>query len=602
MLTHRVAYLHQVHGISLNGIVVLTFTRASAKELRDRLRLTFGEKYGQVRVSTLHSFALRQLLRNDSAPGAPDRVAIADDLDESEVILPDLRIRLGLKKVKDVRDLLTALAAGLSQVKEDADPHWEESKDLAPLVTALREHRRAYGYGLRLELVYLLYKALATKPNFDLEPFSHVLVDEYQDLTECELRVVRHLTDRSGVLYAAGDDDQSIYGWREAKPEGIRRFETDFGSKSFLYLEECQRCDQEIIDFAMKVISQDLDRIGKSLHSVSSDRGEFDCCGYPGDVSEAQAIALRCKSWKDGGLTESSLLILARTSKEFPRILKQLELKRLSVAKSEDPYLGLRTDEARKVHLFLRLVQDERDHLAWREFLRKSGFGGDTVFEYHKAAVSWGRRFGDLLGAVLRDPGSYTQLPRAADVAGLIESTLSKLTEFRDSASGIAGSAEAKLVKDLELATTLALGHVDPNLVADLAKASKDVAAETGKDPSWTDAVSALAGWRNEIDQDAPTAPGIRIMTMHNAKGLDAPAVVIAGADHEVMHAFATTRDEELEEVRLLYMSVTRAKHKLAITFPGRRSGDQRHRTGGAGNHRLSDFLSNFVTPQIVRN
>lgn len=598
ILTHRVAYLHQVHSVPLDRIVVLTFTRATARELRERLRRDFGDEYSLVRVSTIHAFALRQLMRNDSHPAAPDRVVIADDLDEDEVIFPDLKRRLQLRNVTEVETAINQVAAGWAQTTAD-DPNWERTHHLARLLGALREHRAVYGYALRSELVYQLYRALSTKPSFDLEPFDHVLVDEYQDLTECELRVVLQLTNRGAVLYAAGDDDQAIYGWREATPEGIRRFEGDFGADSFVRLRECQRCDRGIVNLAGRVISLDPDRIPKNLHSISTGVGEIRCVGYPGDVTEARGVAGICRAWIDAGVEAKDLLILARGKKEIPRIADALQEIGLAVAEETDPYGELNSPEGRKVLLFLRLVLDEDEHLAWRELVRRSGFGESTVIAYHDAALTSGKRFGSLLGAVQRDPSEHPALPRRSDVAAFVGATLQKLQQFKDSVA--LDSSPGNLNAQLELLVDLALGESSPPLVALLTKAAKEVAAESGEGVTWKDAASALAGRRAGVNDDGEASPGIRVMTMHNAKGLDGVGVVLVGADHEVMHSRATTPAQWLEEVRLLYVSLTRARRRLAITFPGRRTGGQRYRIGGTGQHRLSDALRDFLQPELVR-
>ena len=121
-----------------------------------------------------------------------------------------------------------------------------------------------------------------------------MLVDEYQDLTECELRVIRQLADDGALIYGAGDDDQSVYGWRKATPSGIRRFETDYGPESFLYLVECQRCDRDIVNLAARVIALDRERIPKTVRPASAQGGTIECRGCKGDVSEANRVARIC--------------------------------------------------------------------------------------------------------------------------------------------------------------------------------------------------------------------------------------------------------------------------------------------------------------------
>lgn len=588
-LTHRVAYLQQVHNVPLEHILVLTFTRAAAAELRARLREDFGEEYALVRVSTVHAFALRQLVRNDAAPAAPDRVVIADDIDETEVIFQDLRRALGWHDVRQVREAINKIAAGWAQLQAD-DPNWEAMHELAPLLAALRQHRGTYGYVLRAELVYRLYRALRARPNFNLERFDHVLVDEYQDLTECELRVVRELTEHGALLFAAGDDDQSIYGWREATPAGIRRFEGDYGAGSFVRLAECQRCDRDIVALAALVIAQDRERIPKDVHPASHLAGTIECRGCKGDKSEAARVARMCADRTAAGVRPEHVMVLVRSGREINRITEALERLDLEISREVDPYAQLRTRAGRRVSLFIRLVIDEDEHLAWRQFLRLGGFGDDVVRAYHDEAIAQGTKFADLLGQVNRRP-DHVALPRVAAVAAFVADTLDKVTRFREGHAG-------DLTAQLELLVGLALDQPAPALVGLLAQAATEVAAEGGAPPSWKDAALALAGQRGGVDEQHGATPGIRVMTMHGAKGLGADTVILAGADHEVMHGGAAG-PAWYEEVRLLYVAITRAIHYLAVTFPGRRTGEHLHRRGGEGAHRLSDALSDFLNPII---
>src|SRR5207248_11028714 len=101
------------------------------------------------------------------------------------------------------------------------------------------------------------------------EPPSHILVDEYQDLNPCDLAVIQRLTALGAELFVAGDDDQSIYGFRYANPEGIRRFDREYTPSTSLALEECRRCDSRVLDVALYVARQDARRIEKRLIAVA---------------------------------------------------------------------------------------------------------------------------------------------------------------------------------------------------------------------------------------------------------------------------------------------------------------------------------------------
>lgn len=246
VITRRIVYLVDEKGVDPDSIVALTFTRAAAAELRRRVAEELGEERSP-RIWTLHSFALRQLLRNSElAPDILKPIRIADDWEERHIILEDLANTLGID-VRQARQKLWSLSAAWESLRADAEG-WPEPSPDPKFIGAWEEHRLVYGYALRAELVYRLKLAVEQYEGFDLEGASgHVLVDEYQDLNRCDLAVVRALVDRGAELFAAGDDDQSIYGFRRAYPQGIREFLQDYPGGVLLKLRVTKRCDPQIL-------------------------------------------------------------------------------------------------------------------------------------------------------------------------------------------------------------------------------------------------------------------------------------------------------------------------------------------------------------------
>jgi DNA helicase-2/ATP-dependent DNA helicase PcrA len=212
-------------GVSPSQILALTFTRAAAEELRQNVKESLAESgIAFPRISTLHSFALRALLRNEKLTKLPKPVRIADDYEERWIIQEELKTIMD-KNVDEIQDLLNALSADWQKLTDS----WEERFPDPKFLGVWKEQREVYRYTLRAELVYQLKQALQEQgENIDLEgPPRYVMIDEYQDLNACDLAVIRALASLGSEIYCAGDDDQSIYGFRFANPEGIRRFVDD---------------------------------------------------------------------------------------------------------------------------------------------------------------------------------------------------------------------------------------------------------------------------------------------------------------------------------------------------------------------------------------
>jgi DNA helicase-2/ATP-dependent DNA helicase PcrA len=201
----------------------------------------------------------------------------------------------------------------------------------------------------------LVYQLKTSLEEGDVEiegPPEHLLVDEYQDLKPCDLAVVRELGKRGCEVYAAGDDDQSIYGFRQAEPEGIRRFPSQFKPSEQLGLKICRRCDKEILDFALYVARQDPRRLDKPLESGSSDAGEVRVLRFQDGGTEAFAIGRICQ-WlvKRKKVRPHEILILLRTDRQkvFSTPLKAALLSvGLPVNIASNPMEPLETDMGRE--------------------------------------------------------------------------------------------------------------------------------------------------------------------------------------------------------------------------------------------------------------
>ena len=156
------------------------------------------------------------------------------------------------------------------------------------------EHRQVYGYTLLAELPYALLHAIQNHSDLEGVDFDLLIVDEYQDLNACDLSVLQNLADRGCSIIGAGDDDQSIYAFRRAAPEGIRRFGEDYPQFADYALSVSQRCGSRIIEWATYVIEGDPDRprIRPRLRPAEgSSPGEVALLAFDDQVTEAEGIA-----------------------------------------------------------------------------------------------------------------------------------------------------------------------------------------------------------------------------------------------------------------------------------------------------------------------
>ncbi|MCL6508905.1 MAG: ATP-dependent helicase, partial [Bryobacteraceae bacterium] len=526
------------------------------------------------------------------------------------IILEDLKALLNLNRIDDAHRLLNELSADWQRLTAD-EADWDRRFPNPAFLGAWREHREIYGYVLRAELVYQLKRALEQHGDFSLDgPPGHLLVDEYQDLNRCDLAVVKAIGEGGAEVYVAGDDDQSIYGFRGAHPEGIRRFPQDYDGAHDLALEVCKRCDQEILDLGLFVARQDFRRIDKPLRAEDGRTGaEIAVLRFRDQNEEAQGVAALCQHLiRERGLQPDQILILLRSDRNgaFSSVLRQaLDARVVPVGIDTADTNPLNAPSGRQVLAFLRLLDNDTDHLAWRTLLklRNNGLGPGAVDAVYGVAKARNARFALALRMVTKDPslgGRHGGRIRTA--VETIDAKIQELSELLPS--------EDENEEESNLAETI--DQIVRRLVGDEAERRAiehqfRLAIQAAEPESVNELVRALEVSREDIEQELEEGK-VNILTMHKAKGLTAEAVIVVAAEDEYLPGRAEGEAVD-DERRLLYVSLTRAKHYLFITYCERRTGAQRYtgRTSGQVRRSLTRFLQDApVAPQpgtvYVRN
>jgi DNA helicase-2/ATP-dependent DNA helicase PcrA len=584
-LTGRTIYLIEELHIAPSDILAVTFTRAAASELRSRVSRFLGRDMVP-QIVTLHSFALSTILRRGAGSRLPSPIRIADDYEERWIIQEDLKQYLNLERLSEVQDLIAQLSADWETLAADADG-WERRFPSPPFLGAWGEHRKIYGYTLRAELVYQLKLALEEGEIHLVGCPSHVLIDEYQDLNSCDLAVVKCLARSGAELYVAGDDDQSIYGFRYANPEGIRRFTREYGATD-LSLTDCHRCAENILNAGLYVARQDTRRTEKPLApNRELGTGEVHLLRFEDYAEEAVGIA-SIASWLVGerGIAVDRILVLLRSDanhKFSDPIREALENEGLAAATVENPFDILDSSEGLVLLSMLRLVSNPEDSLAWRTIMiqRRNNLGEQAFHHIYDIARVRGITFFEALRLIQENPELVERR------GGLIKDEFEALGQNIDRLREANGeSDEFSDFIDWMFAEVFTgenwegINQLIHNLV------------ETNEVDSLSSLLHILTTPPQELGQ-VKVEDSVNIMTMHQAKGLDADAVFIAVAEDEYIPGRAIGEAID-DERRLLYVSLTRARSFLYITHCLQRTGVQCHsgRTSGQTTRHLTQFLS----------
>jgi DNA helicase-2/ATP-dependent DNA helicase PcrA len=591
VITNRVLWLCLNKKVDPKDILVLTFTRLAAQQLKDEISKELEEKSLELpNIATLHSFALHQILYNQhNVSSLPAPLRIADDWEERHIIDEDLKTLLGCQNIKDVKKLVQQLSADWENLRADQQS-WEEEFPDPKFIGAWQLHRATYGITLRSELVYQLKKALKTSGNFKLDhDYKHIIIDEYQDFNPCDLAIVYELERRGSTLFVAGDDDQSIYGFRFADPEGIRRFTDIFANTTDLNLETCYRCDKSIFRYSELVASLDPKRLPKGTkpRDTAGD-GLVELIRCKNQDHEAKVITGLIKKMLGEGLTNKDIVILMRSSKLSTSILPTLETEGLHASLPVESEFD-DSSEFQALLSYLRLCVNPEDSLALRALLQceRNGVGEECFKKLNDLAYNGHKTF----KAALDD----------ARKAGVIDTRFSKsLYAALDVISSQINSLKAMPDLNTQLETLIHL-LISEGLREKVKKFfDNQIAKSSATNPE--ELLKSLISVSDKEEQDVPEGC-ISVLTMHQAKGLTFSVAVIVGVEDEIIPG-RQEGEFEGDERRLLYVSMTRAKNKLYMTYCDKRTGQQSYtgRDPGSRARSLTRFLADAKLPLSVAN
>jgi DNA helicase II / ATP-dependent DNA helicase PcrA len=393
--------------------------------------------------------------------------------------------------------------------------------------------RQIYGYTLLAELPFALRQALQDHPDLDGVDYDLLIVDEYQDLNACDLEVLHLIAERGCSIIAAGDDDQSIYSFRYAAPEGIRRFPDDYPDCSRYPLTITQRCGRRIIEWVSYVIAGDLgrphDRPALACAAGSAD-GEVALLGFRGEVTEAHGIAalIRQLIQRDHVAPEEILVLLRGDyNGTFSRPIKAA-LDELHIAYSDPDAVErmLAEPDNRRVLATFRLLIHDRDSLAWATLLLLTSGIGQTFCDYIYERARVARvQFGEALFTAYE--ANFPDAPRSA---GRVRTLMQTVTAWI-----VAHPVPEEMPEDGwgHWIVATAGGDVVPAPSAACIELLRALDALIEEGQGFGRFLSQITPLGK--DRAIAESHGVRIMTMIGSKGLTVRATIVAGLEDGIV-------------------------------------------------------------------
>jgi DNA helicase-2/ATP-dependent DNA helicase PcrA len=590
-------------GILPERILLLTFTRRAAAEMVSRVAATSGAPARGIWGGTFHSVANRLLRHYGSAAGLPEGFTVLDHGDSVETIAL-IRADEGFAQrgrrfpraetIANVYSRMVNAQTPLERVLEVDFPwcvdHLDDLRTVFEVYTATKRRNRVLDY----DDLLLFWRGLTASPVGEALRclFDHILVDEYQDTNALQAEIVRAMAGHDTEVCAVGDDAQAIYGFRAATPTNLWEFPTAHPGAATVVLEQNYRSTMPILAVANAVLDQERPspvasgvghrrRLWSSM--TSGPRPTLLCC--EDEIQQSRLVADRILEARERGIELRDQAVLFRAGHHADGL--ELELARRDV-----PYVkygGLRyldTAHVRDLLALLRILENPDDELAWFRVLRGlDGVGPATVRRLiDELRVT--KPNSDALARLIDGIGRFPR--QAADQADELRSALA------DCAAGhLDPGAE---VDRLGRFCRLVFPSRYENGLARLADVDRLATAARG--------YTSRSRFLTELTLDPPSRVGeavpptrddewLTLSTIHSAKGCEWRAVhLLNAADGNIPSEMALGDDRGLaEELRLLYVAVTRARAELTVSFPhrfhvNRFAADDRHVYA-----RLSRFL-----------
>lgn len=588
------------NGISPEKLFAISFTNAASRELAVRISQSLkntphSASASAITVCTMHSLALRILRAANLLTLYPSDPTILDSWEQKNIYVAEMAKKLGIMPTR------------AEEIREAYDAAWEilDANEVGrrDITTAEQtafgvfhpQRTNLYSCVLPGEVIFKCVENFeqGNMPAHVLPSIEHLIVDEFQDLNACDQKFVAILVEGGAKLFVAGDDDQSIYAFRHADPQGLVRFTSNYPSAESHELTDCFRCAPHVLQAASELIAVNGNRLEKHLVALYGNAeppvmGRFNVWSFNTNINEARAIAQSCQMLIQQGMKgrEDQILILLSQVTPSSAQLDPLaqELSNLSVPFSEPSGSSLTDSEAiHAIQLLLRIVREREDgkpdYPAHRGLLAElSGVGPTTLQKLADDCIAHNQNFHDLFYSKAIPHWLTTKAHKAVERVRTLISAVTTwslqdslgqhLVELTQLLQNVVLNAPTALAEGMavwlgfvnKLPQAMTLGE----LLEYLESQSVD-----------RDTLVASVNQRLGIAAAPVEEKRVRILTMHGAKGLSGDVVFIPGAAQRILSSDRNLRAAGLvsEQRRVFYVAITRARAACIVSHAWRISG-----------------------------
>ncbi|WP_295021987.1 ATP-dependent helicase [Sulfurimonas sp.] len=566
-IVSRLAYLVEVLGIPASNTLTLTFTNKAAKEMRERSNEMMSDASYPPLLCTFHKFGLLFLKFNIHLLGRENNFVVIDTDDKKKII----------KKIN--AELATPLIASeISRYKNSLltpDDAYKQAEFFNyQQIAKVYEEYEAYLLENNLvdfdDLIALTYRLLDENPdlaNATSLKYRYIMVDEYQDTNELQLKLLQKLCSAHNNICVVGDDDQSIYGWRGAHVRNIIEFDQDFIGTSVFKLQENYRSKEPILKVANSLIEHNRSRLSKQLIPTRGSGEEVIVLNSNDESEEARKIALKITKLLNSGVRARDIVILYRVNVLSRSVEEGLNRSGINYKLVG----GLRfydRAEIKDLISYIRVITNFHDDFSFKRIVNKPkrGLGKASVDKLELAAHANNTSIFE-----------YIKKVPIADLEALIKAKNAKtVKKFIKDIQAVAKTVNESVYNFIDtLEDTFSLKTIYKGMPDEVEKIlNMDEFYGLFRDFVKNHPESSLDEFLNELtlqsDQDQVEGESIYMMSIHASKGLEFDHIFVIGLEEGFLPLLGDGSNLE-EERRLGYVAITRAKETLTLSHAGSR-------------------------------
>lgn len=595
VITSRIVYLAREHGVNPINIMAVTFTNKAANEMRQRLQTALPGQSSNITLGTFHAICARLLRRDGHSIGIDATFSIYDETDQLNLIRRTYK-ELGLdEKTYKPSAVLSHISAAKSELQGPHEFAEHSSGYFGEIVSRVyRRYQAVLGEQQALDFDDLLMSTVRLfRQDAEVlaryqDRYQHILVDEFQDTNKAQYAIVRLLAGKHRSVFAVGDEDQSIYSWRNADIRNILDFRRDFPEAQMVLLEQNYRSSKTILEAAQKVIASNAMRVEKRLWTDRAEGAPITVREAYDEQEEASYVVsqigriLGTRRWGAGDIA-----VMYRVNAQSRALEDAFRRGGLPYRLVGTKFYDRR--EIRDVLAYLRVVCNPRDLGSLLRVINvpPRGVGQRTVQELTRWASARGFTVYEAL-LQLRDAAEHIGKP--ADGSGTMRqdhpfsnralNSLASIAELFEALRDASGRVD--LVELIALVVTrsgymayLRDGTVEGDERWENVKELQTVASDyRNLDPSlalltFLEEIALVA----DVDEYDKNQEATTLLTLHSAKGLEFPVVFLVGMEDGLCPHMRSFDDPERmeEERRLCYVGMTRAADTLFLTYAFRR-------------------------------